>query len=418
MIKFISKPSSLSWIPTPRVCDTLHSLASIFFHHHLLLTSTLVVVVIIFFFEMDQATEGEENVMVTPASVSLTTTSPSSSSPASPASPSLSPPPSSPYYTFKLTDLSRPLLRSLNAGASSRRRLRYTCSDVSPNVTPVLEAPARYLALGTTSGSVHVFRYFAGGRPSGTTRSSSSSPPPVIPPSPGYQNPDYPPQVNGGCYGAEENILQTLPTTSTSVQHYLTIIHEELIGPVTSVAFAPVQLVVHSQCKPPSDGEKNANRSSNGFSSSSSSSGSDDSGGSSDLDSTSSSFPPTSGDQLSSVVYGNGYGSNHQRSSPLINGVGTTSTSSTTTPTTTHSLYNLVLAIGSSKGSLLIVDIDLHQPKSTKLSSSSSASFFSNHAYHHGSSSVPRKWAVTYQSNRFTSGQAISLLRWDNSSRY
>lgn len=61
---------------------------------------------------------------------------------------------SSMYFHF--SDLSSELLKSLNAGPSQRSRLRYTCSDVSPNVTPILESPARFLALGTTSGSVHI----------------------------------------------------------------------------------------------------------------------------------------------------------------------------------------------------------------------------------------------------------------------
>ncbi len=335
-----------------------------------------------------------EQVVVETEDGGVTTAATSPSSPLSPSCPSSSPP-SSPFH-FTMTDLSGPLLRSLNAGASCRRRLRYTCSDVSPNVTPVLEAPARYLALGTTSGSVHVFQYFGCGDDAADSALQCLK---------NLRVDDHhhltAPVVNG----------QTTSTTTatTSIQHYLTIIHEDLIGPVTSVAFAPVQLVVSRN-----NAQTNLFTNGNGLSTSTSTSSGDDSS-SSDLDSSSNlseqySSPPAP--QLAT--------NNEHRHHPQ--------------QTSHHSLYNLVLAIGSSKGSLLIVDIDLQFQQQQKqksrqqknkgnssisTTSTSSPSFFSSSKS--GSSSLhllaTRRWAVTYQSSSFTAGQAISLLRWDNSSR-
>lgn len=93
-----------------------------------------------------------------------------------------------------------------------------------------------------------------------------------------------------------------------------------------------------------------------------------------------------------------------------------------------------MLAIGSSKGSLLIVDIDLQfqqqqeqksrqqknkENSSISTTSTSSPSFFSSGKSDSSNLQLlaTRRWAVTYQSSSFTAGQAISLLRWDNSSR-
>ncbi len=276
---------------------------------------------------------------------------------------------SSPYH-FELTDLSGPLLRSLNAGASCRRRLRYTCSDVSPNVTPVLEAPARYLALGTTSGSVHVFQYMGSGAATAAAVDQQSS----------------------------------------DIQHYLTIIHEDLIGPVTSVAFAPVQLVVSRTA-----GQTNHDLqgSGNGLSTSTPSTSSSE-GSNSDLDSSTSSTEQYSSPPVLNGHHRNGHHAQHHSHQPGAQPANSTNS--------THSLYNLVLAIGSSKGSLLIVDIDLQfqqqqqqKRQQSKPTSSTSASFFSSSS--NNSFAATRRWAVTYQSNSFTAGQAISLLRWDNSSR-
>lgn len=193
------------------------------------------------------------------------TTATSPPSPLSPSSPSSSPP-SSPFH-FTMTGLSGPLLRSLNAGASCRRCLRYTCSDVSPNVTPVLEAPDRYLALGTTSGSVHVFQYF------GCSDDAADSALQCLKSLRVHDHHNLTaPVVNG----------QTASTTATtSIQHYLTIIYEDLIGPVTSVAFAPVQLIVSRN-----NAQTNFFINGNGLSTSASTSSGDDSS-SSDLDSSS-----------------------------------------------------------------------------------------------------------------------------------
>jgi len=259
--------------------------------------------------------------------------------------------PQSGDFYFDFTDLTANLWKSLKSSG----RLRYTCSDVSPNVTPILDAPARYLALGTTSGSVHVFQHFPTIVDSTTTFSAENQQGSVPLTTASSSNSLINDATLLVSHSHSHPFHSTSSTLSSIIHHTLSIIHEELIGSITSVAFAPIQVLVTRQ------GESTLPTSR----------------GSSDEFEHSLNSPNSSGHGS------NGHNQANETSNQPI-----------------HQLNNLLLAIGSSKGSLLVVDIDLlsqEQVDITKLSNSS-------------------RWQVLYQSNAFTR-DAISHLRWDNSNR-
>ena len=319
-------------------------------------------------------------------------------------------------YFFEFFDLNTDLVKHLKVGSIAINngngkgkvnglhppltgRLRYICFDVSPKVTPVLESPSSYLALGTTSGSVHIFQHCRlddlPPQEASKVKTTTTSNPLILQQS----------QIDSIC-SLVTNDDVTLNSTSllTTKQsqyrkvspvinhHLFKIIHEDLISPITSLAFAPVQLLLNQPTK--SDSVNTSQESTSGRSSSSSS-----------LSSSSSTTSSIDHYPCHQIINKHNYGHSGRSASQ-------------------HQLANILLAIGTSKGNILIVDINLrrlaaisnseHHQRSK--SSTSTSSSFLKLRNSNQFSQIQKLWSIVYQNSSF-SRDSITLLRWDNINR-
>lgn len=119
-------------------------------------------------------------------------------------------------------DINRPLQRS----SKSHRRLRYTCSTVTTSQSPIVELQCQYLALGTTTGSIYVFK-----------RNINCSPLPL--------------SASTSISSSTSSLLTTDNSLSprfgprhirAHFEHHITLIHEDVVGSVSAVKFAQIEV--------------------------------------------------------------------------------------------------------------------------------------------------------------------------------
>ena len=260
-------------------------------------------------------------------------------------------------FYLRFFDLSQEFQKPFQS-STRMRRLRYTCADITPNVTPLIVAPGRFAALGTTAGSVYLFELF--------------------------ENCDHDRDI------------------SFRTEHRSTLICEDLIGAVSSLQFSPVQLYFdHSTplptlpAPPPQPQpvhQVNRNETTASPVSHQSSNNKLFSATSGDLELSSNSGNSDVHRQTSTKSLFTSKQSKRRASIDISNSTATTATNSS------NHLRNIFLAIGGTKGHLIIIEFDpKFVPQNNK--------------------NTKKQWNVVYKNDNFTK-HSITILRWDNSERY